>query len=177
VAFAYYSRLTPAQQRVYRQSDGVTSLQLPRPAELWPVVARLGEALALEDRGRVELVSGELLSGLTAAFGVRACRLMVRSARPHGRWGELQGLYTTGTRLRPPTVELWMRTARQRRVVAFRTYVRTLLHELCHHLDYAHLRLRDSFHTQGFYSRESSLVHQLLPAPETRGVQPGGAGA
>ena len=170
MAFAYYSRLTPAQQRVYRQSDGVTSLRIPRPAELQPVVARLGEALALEERGRVELVSGELLGGLTAAFGVRACRLMVRSARPHGRWGELQGLYTTGTRLRPPTVELWMRTARQRRVVAFRTYVRTLLHELCHHLDYAHLRLADSFHTQGFYSRESSLVHQLLPAPESRGA-------
>lgn len=58
-----------------------------------------------------------------------------------------------------------MRTARQRRVVAFRTYLRTLLHELCHHLDYQHLRLADSFHTQGFYQRESSLFHQLVPEP------------
>jgi hypothetical protein len=58
-----------------------------------------------------------------------------------------------------------MRTARQRRVVAFRTFLRTLLHELCHHLDYQHLRLADSFHTEGFYKRESSLFHQLVPEP------------
>jgi hypothetical protein len=56
-----------------------------------------------------------------------------------------------------------MRTARQRRVVAFRTYLRTLLHELGHHLDYRYLKLADSFHTQGFYQRESSLFHQLVP--------------
>jgi uncharacterized damage-inducible protein DinB len=47
-------------------------------------------------------------------------------------------------------------------VVAFRTFLRTLLHELCHHLDYQHLRLADSFHTEGFYKRESSLFHQLV---------------
>jgi hypothetical protein len=57
-----------------------------------------------------------------------------------------------------------MRTAKQRRVVAFRTYLRTLLHELGHHLDYTLLRLHDSFHTEGFYKRESSLFHQLVPS-------------
>jgi hypothetical protein len=35
-----------------------------------------------------------------------------------------------------------------------------------HHLDYAHYKFRDSFHTAGFYSRESSLVRQLLGRPE-----------
>lgn len=40
--------------------------------------------------------------------------------------------------------------------------MRTLIHELCHHLDYELLRLADSFHTEGFYKRESSLVHQLV---------------
>jgi hypothetical protein len=33
---------------------------------------------------------------------------------------------------------------------------------LCHHLDYELLRLPDSFHTEGFYQRESSLLRQLL---------------
>jgi len=56
-----------------------------------------------------------------------------------------------------------MRTARQKRVVAFRTYLRTLLHEVGHHVDYAGLRLADSFHTEGFYKRESSLFYQLVP--------------
>jgi hypothetical protein len=60
-----------------------------------------------------------------------------------------------------------MRTAKQRRVVAFRTYLRTLLHEVGHHIDYTKLKLRDSFHTEGFYKRESSLANGLF-AHESR---------
>jgi hypothetical protein len=55
-----------------------------------------------------------------------------------------------------------MRTAKKSDVVAFRTFLRTLLHELCHHLDYEFLELDDSFHTQGFFKRESSLFHQII---------------
>jgi uncharacterized damage-inducible protein DinB len=87
----------------------------------------------------------------------------VLAARPHARWGELHGLYETAKRPgQPPTITLWMRTARQKRIVAFRTFLRTLLHEMGHHLDYTLLRLGDSLHTQGFYARESHLFHQLV---------------
>ena len=55
-----------------------------------------------------------------------------------------------------------MRTAQRQQVVAFKSFLRTLLHELCHHLDYEHLALDDSFHTEGFYQRESSLFHQIV---------------
>src|SRR2546426_1529323 len=55
-----------------------------------------------------------------------------------------------------------MRTAKQKRVVAFRTFLRTLLHEVGHHVDYTGLRLKDSFHTEGFCKRESSLFYQLV---------------
>jgi hypothetical protein len=48
--------------------------------------------------------------------------------------------------------------------VAFRTFLRTLLHEIGHHLDYEYLKLADSFHTEGFFRRESSLFTQLVPA-------------
>jgi hypothetical protein len=159
--FAYYDRLTRAQQRIYRDSDAVTSLRLPGAAELHPHVAALDAALCSEDRFAVQAASQALFTAITRAFGTGPCRVEVLAARPHGHWGELQGLYTTDRRL--PRVQLWMRTARQRRVVAFRTYLRTLLHELGHHLDYRHLKLADSFHTQGFYQRESSLFHQLVP--------------
>jgi hypothetical protein len=57
-----------------------------------------------------------------------------------------------------------MRTARHRRVVAFRTFLRTLLHEAGHHLDYTYLKLAHSFHTEGFFKRESSLFYQLVPS-------------
>jgi len=165
VPFAYYDRLTRAQQRVYRQSDGVTALRLPQPAALRPLVEPLASALTREDRRAVQDAADQLFNGLARTFGTPACRVDVLAARPPGKWGELQGLYETAERSRPAKVTLWMRTARQRRVVAFRTFLRTLLHELCHHLDYEHFRLADSFHTEGFYKRESSLFHQLVPEP------------
>jgi len=43
---------------------------------------------------------------------------------------------------------------------------RTQLHERCDHLDYELLRLPDSFHTDGFHRRESSLLRQLLPSAD-----------
>jgi hypothetical protein len=159
--FGYYDRLTRAQQRIYRESDAVTSLRLPGAAALHRHVAALDAALMSEDRRAVQVASQTLFTALTGAFAIGPCRVEVLAARPHGHWGELQGLYTTDRRL--PRVQLWMRTARQRRVVAFRTYLRTLLHEFGHHIDYRYLKLADSFHTQGFYMRESSLFHQLVP--------------
>jgi hypothetical protein len=163
--FSYYDRLTRAQQRIYRRSDEVTSLRLPDPAVLHPLVGTLAAALRGEDLAAIQTAAQALFAALTRAFEAPPCRLEVLAARPHGQWGELQGLYTTAERGRPAKVTLWMRTARQRRVVAFRTFLRTLLHELGHHLDYEHLRLADSFHTEGFYKRESSLFHQLVPEP------------
>ncbi len=166
--FGYYDRLTRAQQRIYRESDAITSLRLPGAAAFHRHVAALDAALMSEDRRAVQVASQMLFTALTGAFGIGPCRVEVLAARPHGHWGELQGLYTDDRRL--PRVQLWMRTARQRRVVAFRTYLRTLLHELGHHIDYRYLKLADSFHTQGFYMRESSLFHQLVP--EARGEPP-----
>ena len=177
MAFAYYDRLTRAQQRIYRQSDGITSLRLAQPASLRPAVEALAAARAREDRAAIQEAADRLYNALAGAFGAPPCRVDVLAARPHGRWGELQGLYETAERGRPPKVTLWMRTARRRRVVAFRTFLRTLLHELCHHLDYEHLRLADSFHTEGFYKRESSLFHQLVPEPSAPAPFSGGSGS
>ncbi|MGH7322525.1 MAG: hypothetical protein ACRELA_23275 [Candidatus Rokuibacteriota bacterium] len=172
--FGYYDRLSRPEQRIYRKSDDVTSLRLTGAAALRPLIAPLARALGAEDRAQVEAAAQRLHQELTRAFGVSPCRVEVLSARPHGQWGELQGLYTPGGKGRRPKVTLWMRTARQKRLVAFRTFLRTLLHELGHHLDYEYLRLADSFHTEGFYKRESSLFHQLVPAlgPDERSTAP-----
>jgi hypothetical protein len=164
--FSYYARLTRSQQAVYRKSDEIAEVRLPRPAALHPAVSALTAALATEDRAQVQRATERLIRDLTDAFGVPPVQVEVLAARPHAKWGELHGLYTV-ERGKPPRIQLWMRTAKQRRVVAFRTYLRTLLHEVGHHLDYALLRLRDSYHTQGFYQRESSLFHQLVVEPRT----------
>ena len=164
--FAYYARLSKRQRAIYDKSAGVTEVRLPGAEPLRPVVFALAEALAREERAETQLACQRLLDGLTGALGVGPVRVEVLAARPHAHWGELHGLYTEARGARPPKITLWMRTARQRRVVAFRTFLRTLLHELCHHLDYRRFRLPDSFHTEGFYKRESSLFHQLIPATE-----------
>jgi hypothetical protein len=160
--FAYYQRLTRAQQRVYRQSDEVSVLSLPRAKELQPLVDLLADVLSLEDRAATQAAADRLVAAMTARFRVPPLRAEVLAVRPSRRWGELHGLYTPGEHGRPSRVTVWMRTAQRRQVVKFRTFLRTLLHELCHHLDYELLRLPDSFHTEGFYKRESSLLRQLL---------------
>jgi hypothetical protein len=162
--FSYYARLSRSQQAIYRKSDEIVEVRLPEPAALQPAVQALTAALAAEDRVAVQRASDRLIGGITEALGVPPVRVQVLAARPHAKWGELHGLYTV-ERGKTPTIQLWMRTAKQRRVVAFRTYLRTLLHEVGHHLDYALLRLRDSYHTEGFYKRESSLFKQLVPEP------------
>jgi hypothetical protein len=164
--FSYYARLTRSQQAVYRKSDEVAAVRLPNPAALHAAVTALTTALATEDRAQVQRATERLIRGLTDALGVPPVQVEVLAARPHAGWGELHGLYTV-ERGKPPKIQLWMRTAKQRRVVAFRTYLRTLLHEVGHHLDYALLRLRDSYHTEGFYKRESSLFHQLVAERRT----------
>ncbi len=160
--FSYYRRLSRAQQRVYQQSDGVAAIRLPGAKDLRPLAEALAAALAAEDRATVQSVADRLLAGMTAALQVPPLRAQVLSVRPSKSWGELHGLYTPAGEGGAARVTLWMRTAQRHQAVKFRTFLRTLLHELGHHLDYELLGLRDSFHTEGFYKRESSLLHQLL---------------
>ena len=162
--FSYYARLSPRDRAVYRESDAVASITLPRAETLYPLVEALREALGRDDRPAVEAAASRLALGLTRLLGLPPVALSVLAVRPSSSWGELHGLYTRETG-RTPRVQLWMRTVRHRRVVAFRTFLRTLLHEVGHHLDYEHLRLRESFHTEGFFKRESSLFRQLVPDP------------
>jgi len=166
--FAYYRKLSAAQKRIYRASDAVGKISLPRAAELKLEILALARALKTERRTTVEKVCQRLGDGITERLGVPPVRVTVLAVRPHNDWGELHGLYEAGTARRRARIWLWMRTARHRRVVAFRSFLRTLLHELGHHLDGELLRLADSFHTEGFYRRESSLFRQLVDGPGNR---------
>ena len=160
--FAYYNRLSSRQRAIYRKSDETTSVPLPHAELLLPLVGALREALEIDDRRAVERAAGLLAQGILKVLEAPPVRVQVLAVRPSSSDGELHGLYTREEG-RPTRVQLWMRTARHRKVVAFRTFLRTLLHELGHHLDYELLRLADSFHTEGFFQRESSLFKQLVP--------------
>lgn len=90
-------------------------------------------------------------------------RVQVLAVRPSDDWGELHGLYLPEEGGSKAKIQVWMRTARHKKVVAFRSFLRTVLHELCHHLDYEFFHFPETLHTEGFYNRESSLFHQLVP--------------
>jgi hypothetical protein len=166
--FSYYSRLSARDKEIYRRSDAVATLRLARPEAIWPFVETLRLALAADVRPQVEVAAQYLARALLGMLEAPPVHLEVLAVRPTLRSAELHGLYTRGTGT--PRIKLWMRTAQKKRAVAFRTFLRTLLHELMHHFDYEILRLPDSFHTEGFFKRESSLFHQLVPKrPEDGG--------
>jgi hypothetical protein len=173
MAFSYYERLSSRDRAIYRRSDGVTSLVLPRPRELHGKVEELRLALASEERRAIEAAASSLALGLAGQLGLPPVRVEVLAVRPSADWGELHGLYTREEG-RTARIQLWMRTAHHKRIVAFRTFLRTLLHEVGHHVDYERLELADSFHTEGFFRRESSLFHQLVPKVAPAGGSPTG---
>jgi len=163
MVFAYYNKLSAAQKRVYRKSDEVHEVPLPDGKTFHPLISCLASALEHEDRAQTEETCRDLAMGLSRGLGVPPLRLRVLAVRPAGGWGELHGLYELAEGRASAVITLWMRTVKHRRVVAFRSFLRTFLHEFCHHLDYHLYGLADSFHTEGFYKRESSLFHQLVP--------------
>jgi hypothetical protein len=163
MVFSYYHNLSTARKRVYRRSDEIHEVRLPDATALCPLIPRLSSALEQEDRDRTEEICKALVMELTRRLGVPPIRLKVHAVRPITGSEELHGLYELAEGRASAVITLWMRTAKHRRVVAFRSFLRTLLHEICHHLDYHLYRLPESYHTEGFYKRESSLFHQLVP--------------
>lgn len=166
--FAYYQHLTRREQAVYRRSDEVTSLPVPGADALRPAVAALEAALGAGDGAAVARAAFAICAGICRALGTRPPELQIHAVRPRGDTHELHGLYLPADGA-PPVIRVWMRTARRGQVVAPRTFLRTLLHEVLHHLDLTVLDLGASLHTEGFFRRESSLFRQLVPDPARRG--------
>ena len=166
MVFSYYNRLTRAGRQVYKQSDAITSIRLSNLPMLSKLVMGLRAVLEKGHRGQTQAFSQETVTALTTHLKIAPVRVEVMSTRPSKHWGELHGLYTPKEVGQSASIRVWMRTAQRRQVVAFRTFLRTLLHELCHHLVYELFHLADSLHTEGFYKRESSLLYQLLGKPK-----------
>ena len=169
MAFAYYSKLSPARQRVYRESDEIPTLELPAGAQVTAPVAAIRAGLLSEDRTAVQRACQALVDVLVDGYDVPPVRVRVLAKRPSDDYGELHGLYEPDDEGTPARITVWMRTAARKDVVAFKTFLRTLIHELCHHLDYELYKLPETFHTEGFYKRESSLVAALLREESTAG--------
>ncbi len=164
--FAYFSRLNAENKRIYIRSDELREVKVPDARALEPLVAELRASLEAGRRIRTTKAANALVLALCKQLKAPKVRVRVRETRPSWDGGELHGLYTFAEDATDvPEVEVWMRTVAQGQVVKFRTFLRTLLHEVCHHLDATIYEMPESFHTHGFYARESTLVRQLSPSP------------
>ena len=157
---AFFYKLPLRAQRCYLKSDSIGNFEGFTPgAAAKSRLLELQGALQAGTLRSVQACASELMSELCREFGVAAIRVEVRGVRPHNARGELHGLFRLS---KPPEILLWMRTAQRHEVVKPRTFLRTLLHELCHYLDYSLLKMEDSYHTMGFFKRESFLVRTLI---------------
>ena len=171
MVFDYYRRLSASKQSVYRQSDAIIAVNLPDAETLRPPAMALVDTLKSENRAAVQRLSQRITDGIVGQLEVPPLRIQVLAVRPSDDWGELHGLYLPEEDGKTAKIQLWMRTAKHKRVVAFKSYLRTLLHEICHHLDYELYQFPETFHTEGFYNRESSLFHQLVPGGQADSPQ------
>lgn len=162
MVFDYYYRLGKTQKAIYRKSDRIDLVKLNNPDNFRSSITALEQVLVNADRKKTEQATADLVNRITSDLKVAAVKVKVLNARPSNDWGELHGLYEPGDGKALARITVWMRTAKHKKVVTFRTFLRTILHEVCHHLDYEFLNLPDSYHTEGFFKRESNLFKQLI---------------
>ena len=157
-----------ANRAKFFESDRLTSLDLPQNGSLLEVSHSIEMGMADGNTALARKHCDELLTKLSRFYGVPDCGIRVLAARPlrvRERWtSELFGDYSPDTML----IRVWMRTAVRKEVTSFGTFLSTLCHEFCHHLDCQKFRFPDSWHTRGFYERAGALYHSARGTPPKR---------
>lgn len=153
----------------YIKSDEDRALGVPPDDRLQRLCSSLEEALQAGEIPPVHNLCQKFLNLAADFYKVERLPVRVLAARPvrsrEGGWGyELFGDYHPDTML----IRVWMRTAVQKRVTSYGTFLSTLTHEFCHHLDYKLFHYRDSWHTRGFYERAAVLYHHARGTPPKR---------
>jgi len=174
---SFYRRLGAEQKREYDRSDARRTLPLAPDPALGAAANEVVAALAAGSTARVGRAAQRMADAVCESLGGRsrrapssAPRIKVLRTRPRRGQTEFHGLYTRFADGQSE-IRVWMLTAAHGQIVKPRTFLRTLLHEICHHVDMTLLDLPSSLHTLGFHARESSLLRAL----EQSGAQvPGG---
>lgn len=155
----------PSFKEEYSRSDELRTISLPPEDPLRTCAAQLEQALANEDKRAVQLLSNEISALVCKSFGVPAAPVRILGARPRevdeDTIHETFGDYTFKT----AQIRLWMRTAVHQKPTAYGTFLSTLCHELCHHLDVVLMDLPHTYHTRGFYERAGLLYHHVRGTP------------
>jgi hypothetical protein len=149
-----------ANHRVgFLESDRIKTLDLPQDGRLLTIAQSVESAMKAGTTVGVRRTCAEFLDAASEFYKVPACGIRVLSARPlrvRENWStELFGDYTPETML----IRVWMKTAVRKEVTSFGTFLSTLCHEFCHHLDFQ----RFGFFGLVAYSRLLRASRRALP--------------
>ena len=166
-AFVMFTDTPPQGDRAdYLESDRINTLDLPQDARLLPEIAkRIEAAMQTGNTTEVRIACAEFLSEACRFYQVPECGVRVLEARLlKGRElvTELFGDYHPTTML----IRLWLRTARKKEITSYGTFLSTLCHEFCHHLDYHLFKFSDSWH---YHHGRETPYKRLFLAPVAGG--------
>jgi hypothetical protein len=154
-----------ANRAGFLESDQTRTLDLPQDGSLLTITKSIESAMRRGRSTDVRRTCVDFLKAASEFYKVAECGIRVLAARPlrvRESWStELFGDYTPESML----IRVWMRTAVRREVTSFGTFLSTLCHEFCHHLDYQKFEFHDSWHTRGFYERAAALYHHARGTP------------
>lgn len=156
------------RRKLFLDSDRLAALPLPPDRKLADLAATIEAAMKAGSTASVHSSSHAFLQAACDFYQVPRCPVRVLAARPLRVWehstSELFGDYHPQTN----SIRVWMRTAVRKEVTSFGTFLSTLCHEFCHHLDFHRFEFGNSWHTRGFYSRAAVLYHHARGTPVKR---------
>jgi hypothetical protein len=157
-----------ADRAGYLESDRIKTLDLPENGALLTIANAIESDMKTGKTADVRRPCAEFLAETSNFYQTPTCGIRVLAARPlrvRENWTiELFGDYHPESML----IRLWMRTAVRKEVTSFGTFLNTLCHEFCHHLDFHRFGFSDSWHTRGFYERTAALYHHARGTPPKR---------
>jgi hypothetical protein len=149
----------------FERSDAMKALALPADFRLHEPAREIESALTAGSTTAVRAACAAFLAAAARFYAVPEPGVRVLASRPLRVYEtgstELFGDYDPATSL----IRVWMRTAVQRKVTSFGTFLSTLCHEFCHHLDLRLLGFPGTPHTRGFYERTAVLYHHCRGTP------------
>ena len=152
----------------FLESDRIRTLDLPKDGRLLPLAKSIELAMTDGTTAAVRRACVDYLSATSEFFNVPQCGIRVLASRPlrmrEHSVTELFGDYAPESML----IRVWTRTSVRKEVTSFGTFLSTLCHEFCHHLDFQRFGFHDSWHTRGFYERTAALYHLVRGTPPKR---------
>lgn len=164
----------------FRESDRITTLDLREDACLSDIAKAIESGMKSDQIRNLRRACAEFLKFASEFYDVPDCGVRVLAARPlrvREQWTtELFGDYDPEAML----IRVWMRTAVRKDVTSYGTFLSTLCHEFCHHLDYksSDSRIRGILAASTRERQCSTIMHAVRHKSTCSGYQyPTAAGA